>query len=173
MARPDVRIRIRGNVIRIRISEARIRTEMRMTAKQQPTRATNPCFHLFKIVSVTIPSQSHPSRELLHFPDFLQDVQNVSRTGEELLCSRFRAILFRLDFDKRLSACAFLLAELSLYILYEIEHPKCGVHQFGLCGFITIETSAILITWNFQKIQAAIIFRVFNIIIHTVYFIFF
>ena len=39
--RADVRIRIRGSVIRIRISEACIRTVIRITAEQKPTRATN------------------------------------------------------------------------------------------------------------------------------------
>lgn len=40
--RADVRIRIRGSVIRIRISEACIRTVIRITAEQKPTGATNP-----------------------------------------------------------------------------------------------------------------------------------
>jgi hypothetical protein len=39
--RTDVRIRIRGGVIRIRISEARIRAVIRITAEQNPTGATN------------------------------------------------------------------------------------------------------------------------------------
>ena len=39
--RADVRIRIRGSVIRVRISEACIRTVIRITAEQKPTRATN------------------------------------------------------------------------------------------------------------------------------------
>ena len=39
--RTDVRIRIRGGVIRVRIGEARIRTVIRITAEQTPTGATN------------------------------------------------------------------------------------------------------------------------------------
>lgn len=45
MARPDVRIRIRRSVIRISISEARIRTVIRIAAKVNPTRATNLFYH--------------------------------------------------------------------------------------------------------------------------------
>lgn len=45
MARPDVRIRIRGNVIRIRIGEACIRTVIRIAAEVNPTRATNLFYH--------------------------------------------------------------------------------------------------------------------------------
>lgn len=41
--RADVRIRIRGSVIRIRISEACIRTVIRVTAEQNPTRVINLC----------------------------------------------------------------------------------------------------------------------------------
>ena len=39
--RPDVRIRIRGGVIRVRIREARIRTVIRITAEQDTARATS------------------------------------------------------------------------------------------------------------------------------------
>ena len=74
MARPDVRIRVRGNVIRIRIGEACIRTVIRSTAEQHPTRATNLYLHLFEIESVSVPSQSNFSWEFLHFSNFLQDV---------------------------------------------------------------------------------------------------
>ena len=41
VARADVRIRIRGSVIRVRIDEACIRTVIRVTAEQDTSRATN------------------------------------------------------------------------------------------------------------------------------------
>lgn len=44
--RTDVRIRIRGGVIRVRISEARIRAVIRITAEQNPTGATNLIFFM-------------------------------------------------------------------------------------------------------------------------------
>ena len=42
--RADIRIRIRGSVIRVRITEARIRTVIRITAEQDTARATNPLY---------------------------------------------------------------------------------------------------------------------------------
>ena len=41
MARPDIRIRIRGRVIRIRIRKTGIRAVIRITAEQDTARATN------------------------------------------------------------------------------------------------------------------------------------
>ena len=43
--RADVRIRIRGDVIRVRIGETCIRTVIRITAEQKPTRETNLIFY--------------------------------------------------------------------------------------------------------------------------------
>ena len=43
--RADVRIRIRGNVRRVRIGETCIRTVIRITAEQKPTRKTNLIFY--------------------------------------------------------------------------------------------------------------------------------
>ena len=57
--RPDIRIRIRGGVIRVRIAEACIRTVIRITAEQDTARATNPL--LF-----TISTPSTRGRVLAH-----------------------------------------------------------------------------------------------------------
>ena len=40
--RPDIRIRIRSRIIRIRIDEPRIRTIIRITAEQNATTKDNP-----------------------------------------------------------------------------------------------------------------------------------
>jgi hypothetical protein len=47
----DIRIRIRSRVIRIRITEACIRTVIRITAKQDAPKANSPFYHLFKIIA--------------------------------------------------------------------------------------------------------------------------
>lgn len=80
--RTDIRIRIRGGVIRIRINETCIRTVIRVTAEQDTTRMTHLLYcylivFLFKIISVTVTPQSDLSGELIHFLDFLQDIKNV------------------------------------------------------------------------------------------------
>ena len=74
--RADVRIRIRGGVIRVRIGETRIRTVIRITAEQKPTRTTN-LYQLFKPISVTVTTHRYQSWELIHFPKFLTDLQNI------------------------------------------------------------------------------------------------
>jgi len=80
--RTDVRIRIRGGVIRVRIGETCIRTVIRVTAEQDTTRMTHLLFcylivFSFKIIPVSVPSQSNLSGKLIHFFDFLQDIKNI------------------------------------------------------------------------------------------------
>lgn len=78
--RTDVRIRIRGGVIRIRISEARIRAVIRITAEQNPTGATNlNIFYvsLFKPITVSASSQRDTAGEGVALLDFLTNVENV------------------------------------------------------------------------------------------------
>lgn len=78
--RTDVRIRIRGGVIRIRISEARIRAVIRITAEQNPTGATNlNIFYvsLFKPVTVSVSSQRDTAGKGVTLLDFLTNVENV------------------------------------------------------------------------------------------------
>lgn len=50
--RADVRIRIRGGVIRIRIAEACIRTVIRITAEQDTTKNDQPI--LFYVITIYI-----------------------------------------------------------------------------------------------------------------------
>lgn len=152
MARPDVRIRIRGNVIRIRIGEACIRTVIRIAAEVNPTRATNLYFSL-KEEPVPVPTQRDTSWELIHFLNLLQDVKDVSRTRKELLRIRFGSILVKFDFHQRLTFRSLLLAELCRDILNEVNHPECRVHQFRLGSFIAIKTPIVLIPWNIQEIK--------------------
>ena len=79
--RTDVRIRIRGGVIRVRIGEARIRTVIRITAEQNPTGATNLDFvfyvSLFKPITVSVPSQRDTAGKGVALLDFLTDIENV------------------------------------------------------------------------------------------------
>lgn len=78
--RTDVRIRIRGGVIRIRISEARRRAVIRITAEQNPTRATNlNIFYvsLFKPITVSVSSQRDTAGKGVALLDFLTNVENV------------------------------------------------------------------------------------------------
>lgn len=81
--RTDVRIRIRGGVIRVRIGEARIRTVIRITAEQNPTGATNLNFFffydvsLFKPITVAVSSQRDTAGKGVTLLDFLTDVENV------------------------------------------------------------------------------------------------
>ena len=63
--RVDVRIRIRGHVIRISVGEACIRAVIRITAEQDTTRATN-LFYLFEIESITITAKGDSPRKLIH-----------------------------------------------------------------------------------------------------------
>lgn len=78
--RTDVRIRIRGGVIRIRISEARIRAVIRITAEQNPTGATNlNIFYvsLFKPITVSVSSQRDTAGKGVTLLDFLTNIENV------------------------------------------------------------------------------------------------
>ena len=77
--RTDVRIRIRGGVIRIRISEARIRAVIRITAEQNPTGATNLNFYvsLFKPITVSVSSQRDTAGKGVSLLVFLTNVENV------------------------------------------------------------------------------------------------
>ena len=78
--RTDVRIRIRGGVIRIRISEARIRAVIRITAEQNPTGATNlNIFYvsLFKPITVSVSSQRDTAGKGVAHLVFLTNVENV------------------------------------------------------------------------------------------------
>ena len=56
-ARTEMRIRIRGNVIRKRIGEARIRTVIRMTAEQHPTQSFR-CRYVGVVVIAQISSRA-------------------------------------------------------------------------------------------------------------------
>ena len=78
--RTDVRIRIRGGVIRIRISEACIRAVIRITAEQNPTGATNlNIFYvsLFKPITVSVSSQRDTAGKGVALLDFLTNIENV------------------------------------------------------------------------------------------------
>lgn len=78
--RTDVRIRIRGGVIRVRIGEARIRAVIRITAEQNPTGATNlNIFYvsLFKPIAVPVSSQRDTAGKGVALLDFLTNVENV------------------------------------------------------------------------------------------------
>ena len=78
--RTDVRIRIRWGVIRIRISEARIRAVIRITAEQNPTGATNlNIFYvsLFKPITVSVSSQRDTAGKGVALLDFLTNIENV------------------------------------------------------------------------------------------------
>ena len=78
--RTDVRIRIRGGVIRVRICEARIRAVIRITAEQNPTGATNlNIFYvsLFKPITVSVSSQRDTAGKGVALLDFLTNVENV------------------------------------------------------------------------------------------------
>lgn len=78
--RTDVRIRIRGGVIRVRISEARIRAVIRITAEQNPTGATNLIFFyvsLFEPITVSVSSQCDTAGKGVALLDFLTNVENV------------------------------------------------------------------------------------------------
>ena len=125
--RTDVRIRIRGGVIRIRISEARIRAVIRITAEQNPTGATNlNIFYvsLFKPITVSVSSQRDTAGKGVALLDFLTNVENVCLTREELLSVSLRAVLIGLNLDKRLTFCAFCLTEPCRHVLYEVTDPK-------------------------------------------------
>ena len=78
--RTDVRIRIRGGVIRVRIGEARIRAVIRITAEQNPTGATNlDIFYvsLFKPITVSVSSQRDTAGKGVALLDFLTNIENV------------------------------------------------------------------------------------------------
>ena len=78
--RTDVRIRIRGGVIRIRIGEARIRAVIRITAEQNPTGATNlNIFYvsLFKPITVSVSSQRDTAGKGVALLDLLTNAENV------------------------------------------------------------------------------------------------
>ena len=78
--RTDVRIRVRGGVVRIRISEGRIRAVIRITAEQNPTGATNlNIFYvsLFKPITVSVSSQRDTAGKGVALLDFLTNVENV------------------------------------------------------------------------------------------------
>ena len=78
--RTDVRIRIRGGVIRVRIGEARIRAVIRITAEQDTTGATNlNIFYvsLFKPITVSVSSQRDTAGKGVALLDFLTNVENV------------------------------------------------------------------------------------------------
>lgn len=78
--RTDVRIRIRGGVIRVRIGEARRRAVIRRTAEQNPTGATNlNIFYvsLFKPITVSVSSQRDTAGKGVALLDFLTNVENV------------------------------------------------------------------------------------------------
>lgn len=77
MARADVRIRIRGGVIRVRIGETCIRPVIRITAEQDTSGTTNLLFyHSLSLEPKTVSAspESYFSRK---FPEFLDFTQNV------------------------------------------------------------------------------------------------
>ena len=82
--RPDVRIRIRGGVIRVRIGETVIRTVIRITAEQHATRMTHlysvslslcrSSLRSFKEEPVTAASERHTAGKGVHLLNLLTDV---------------------------------------------------------------------------------------------------
>ena len=84
MARADVRIRIRGGVIRVRIGETRIRPVIRITAEQHTSERPT-CILSLEPKAVTASSESYFSREFPEFLDFTQDIENILRTREKFL----------------------------------------------------------------------------------------
>ena len=78
--RTDARIRSRGGERRERISEARIRAVIRITAEQNPTGATNlNIFYvsLFKPITVSVSSQRDTAGKGVALLDFLTNIENV------------------------------------------------------------------------------------------------
>ncbi len=86
MARTDIRIRVRGGVIRVRIGEACIRTVIRITAEQNTTRTTNLFIALLlEVEPISVGSERHFARKRVTLLYLLQNVQDFSRAGEKLL----------------------------------------------------------------------------------------
>lgn len=84
MARADVRIRIRGGVIRVRIGETCIRTVIRITAEQNTSGATT-CILSLEPKTIPVTPESYFSRKFSEFLDFSQDIENILRTREKFL----------------------------------------------------------------------------------------
>lgn len=130
MARPDIRIRIRGRVIRIRIRKTGIRAVIRITAEQDTARATN-LYTLLQIVPRSRCPHRYPSREFVHFPNLGEDIFDFPRIGEELACIAVVIVPIHLDLDERP-----ILSELRFHSLDVVADPKGEVYQLLLRGVI-------------------------------------
>lgn len=78
--RADIRIRIRGGVIRIRISEARFRAVIRITAEMDTTEATNldfPVNYSLQPEAVSISPHRHATGKLVTLLYLAQNIQDI------------------------------------------------------------------------------------------------
>jgi len=81
-ARPDIRVRVRGGVIRVRVSEARFRAVIRIAAEMNTTLYATDLFLflsiiLLEIVTVALGAQCHSPRERVQLLYLLKDIQNI------------------------------------------------------------------------------------------------
>lgn len=144
MARPDIRIRIRGRVIRIRIRKTGIRAVIRITAEQDTARATN-LYTLLQIVPRSRCPHRYPSREFVHFPNLGEDIFDFPRIGEELACIAVVIVPIHLDLDERP-----ILSELRFHSLDVVADPKGEVYQLLLRRFGAVEPSSSIGLWLFS-----------------------
>ena len=86
LPRADIRIRIRGGVIRIRIRKPGIRVVIRITAEIHALR-TNSLYILLQIVARSAGSHGSLSREFVTFLNLVKNVLYFRAVGKELFFS--------------------------------------------------------------------------------------
>lgn len=146
--RPDIRVRIRGGVIRIRVHETGIRAVIRITAEVNPTRDNQPFISLFYVISRSGRAHRDFSGKRVQFTDFSENVLDFPRVREKLLRLIVLVFFVHLDFDENTVCPEFCFHSLDI-----VTHPKREVNQFLLCGLRAVEMFVRFIRWDFQKVQ--------------------
>ena len=126
-----VRVRVRGRVVRVRVSETRVRTVVRVAAHGKDTHFHPQPISLLKPIAITATAQCHAPGKGIQFADFAEDVLNILGAREELPRLRIRLLGVVLDKHKRLPVRAFIARETRAHRLV-VAHPEGGIDKAGL-----------------------------------------